>query len=300
MDTQMKKFCSFIIVLLLGMFATRAADLPVIQLWPSGLPAGAVQLPADKIAAAKKIKDPERIAWVDDPTLTVYQAPKKTANGAGLIICPGGGYNKLAWVKEGLEVAEHFNSRGVTCLLLQYRIPRRDPVTPHKEPLQDIQRAIRVTRHRAAEWGIDPRRIGVLGFSAGGHLVTMAALHFDDSTYAGVDAADEASARPDFVCPIYPAYYADENRPGPLKPEMKVVERTPPVFISVTSDDKLRGYNSAQFYLELKKMRIPAELHIYHQGGHGYGIRPSEKPVARWHHRCADWMMAMGFFGGGK
>lgn len=272
-----------------------AAQKPVIPLWPNGLPDGAAQLPPAKVAAAKAIKDPERIAWVDNPTLTLYRAPKAKANGAGLIICPGGGYNKLAWVKEGLEVAEYFNQQGVTCAVLQYRIPRRDPITPHKEPLQDIQRALRVTRQHAKNWGIDPNRVGVLGFSAGGHLATMSGLKFADASYAQVDAADELSKRPDFICPIYPAYYADERTPGPLKPEMKVSQKTPPVFISVTSDDALRGYNAAQFYLELRKLKIPAELHIYHKGGHGYGIRSNGKPVDTWHIRCADWMNAMGF-----
>jgi len=288
----------------LTLFATltlaAAADRPEILLWPHGLPAGAAQLPAEKIAAAKAIRDPERVAWVDAPSLTLYRAPRDKANGAALLICPGGGYNKLAWVKEGLEVAEFFNRRGVTCAVLKYRVPRRDPVTPHKEPLQDAQRAVRVMRHHAKQWGIDPKRIGVLGFSAGGHLCTMTGLHFDERTYAPVDETDELSARPDFICPIYPAYYADERTPGPLKAELKVVENTPPVFISVTGDDKLRGYNAAQFYLELKKAGIPAELHIYHKGGHGYGIRPSSYPVATWHHRCADWMKAMGFFEQGR
>lgn len=286
-----------LLTLLTSLTIAAAAERPEIRLWPKGLPAGAVQLPAKKVAAAKAIKDPERVAWVDDPTLTLYRAPKANANGAGLIICPGGGYNKLAWVKEGLEVAEFFNRHGVTCAVLKYRIPRRDPEAPHKEPLQDAQRAIRVMRQNADQWGVDPERIGVLGFSAGGHLCTMTGLHSARRTYAKVDVADDLSARPDFICPIYPAYYADERSHGPLKPEMKVGKDTPPVFISVTGDDALRGYNSAQFYLELKKAKIPAELHIYHKGGHGYGIRPSVNPVASWHHRCADWMKAMGFFG---
>jgi acetyl esterase/lipase len=280
----------------LGINTARPAAGPEIKLWPNGLPVGAVQLPEAKVAAAKKIEDPERIAWVDDPTLTLYRAPQAKANGVGLIICPGGAYNKLAWVKEGLEVAEYFNRQGVTCAVLKYRIPRRDPNTPHKEPLQDAQRAIRVMRHNAKSWGIDPTRIGILGFSAGGHLTTMAGLHSAKATYEKTDPADDLSARPDFICPIYPAYYADERNPGPLAPEMKVSMNAPPVFIAVTSDDKLRGYNSAQFYLELKKAGVAAELHVYHKGGHGYGIRPSENPISAWHHRCAEWMKAMGLF----
>ena len=274
--------------------STFAADKPVIDLWPAGLPDGSVQLTPEKIDAAKKKTTEERIAFVDQPSLTLFRAPKGKANGVGLIICPGGGYNILAWPKEGLEVAEYFNSVGVTCAVLQYRVPRRHPATPHLEPLQDAQRAIRVMRHNAKAWGVDPGRVGILGFSAGGHLTTMVGLHFKKLGYSAQDEADQLSARPDFICPIYPAYYADERNPAPLDALMKVTKDTPPTFIAVTSDDKLRGYNAAQFYLELKQAGVLAELHIYTKGGHGYGLRPSDHPVSHWHQRCSEWMKAMG------
>lgn len=285
-----------LLALLTTVAMSAAASQPVIRLWPQGLPAGSLKLSPQKTAAARKKTTEERIALVDDPSLTVYRAPKAKANGAALVICPGGGYNILAWPKEGLEIAEYFNTLGVTCAVLQYRVPRRDPDTPHVEPLQDAQRALRVVRSHAREWGVDPQRVGILGFSAGGHLATMAALHHHKASYAPVDAADKLSARPDFVCPIYPAYYADERKPGPLSPLMKVGRDTPPVFIAVTSDDKLRGYNAAQFYLELLRNKVSAELHVYHRGGHGYGIRPSENPVSSWHVRCGEWMKAHGLF----
>jgi acetyl esterase/lipase len=286
----------YLIALFAVATSTFAVDKPVIDLWPAGLPRGSVQFSADKIAAAKKKTTEERIAFVDQPSLTLFRAPADKANGAGLIICPGGAYNILAWPKEGLEVAEYFNSVGVTCAVLQYRVPRRNPDTPHVEPLQDAQRAIRLMRHNGKAWGVDPERVGILGFSAGGHLTTMAGLHFKKPAYPGTDDVDKQSARPDFICPIYPAYYADERTPAPLDALMKVTKETPPTFIAVTSDDKLRGYNSAQFYLELKKAGVPAELHVYSLGGHGYGIRPSDKPISKWHHRCSDWMRAMGLF----
>lgn len=274
--------------------SAMSAEKPVIQLWPAGLPEGAARLSPQKIAAARKKTTNERIAYVDDPNITLYRAPKEKANGSAMVICPGGGYNILAWPKEGLEIAEYFNTRGVTCAVLQYRVPRRDPDAPHAEPLQDAQRAIRLLRANAEAWGIDPRRVGILGFSAGGNLATLAGLHHAKRTYPRVDAADDLSARPDFMCPIYPAYYADERRPGPLSPLLKVDGQSPPTFIAVTSDDKLRGYNAALFYAELKKRNVPAEIHVYEEGGHGYGIRPSEHAVSRWHHRCAEWLETRG------
>ncbi len=291
----MKHIALLSLTIALGSSLTFAADKPVIKLWPDGLPEGSDQIPPDRAAAARKKTTEERIAFVDSPSITLFRAPRDKANGCGLIICPGGGYNILAWPKEGLEIAEYFNSVGVTCAVLQYRVPRRNPDLPHAEPLQDAQRAIRVMRTRAKEWGIDSKRVGILGFSAGGHLTTMAGLHWSKPTYSRVDDADDLSARPDFICPIYPAYYADENKPGPLSDLMKVTKETPPTFIAVTNDDKLRGYNAAQFYIELKKVGVSAELHIYHKGGHGYGIRPSDKPVSTWHHRCAEWMKVAGF-----
>jgi len=290
----MKSVALFALAFLIAVPAAMPAEKPVIKLWPAGLPQGAVKLSPQKIAAAKKKTTDERIAYVDDPTITLYRAPKAKANGCAMVICPGGGYNILAWPKEGLEIAEYFNTHGVTCAVLQYRVPRRDPDTPHAEPLQDAQRAIRLLRANAKEWGIDPQRVGILGFSAGGNLATMAGLHHAKRSYPRADAADDLSARPDFMCPIYPAYYADERKPGPLSPLLEVDKNSPPTFIAVTSDDKLRGYNAALFYAELKKHNVPAEIHVYEKGGHGYGIRPSEHAVSQWHHRCAEWLETRG------
>ena len=290
----MKPVALLALAFLIAVPSAMSAEKPVIKLWPAGLPVGAVKFSAEKIAAAKKKTTEERIAYVDEPTITLYRAPGDKANGCAMVICPGGGYNILAWPKEGLEIAEYFNTHGVTCAVLQYRVPRRDPDMPHAEPLQDAQRAIRLLRENATQWGIDPQRVGILGFSAGGNLATLAGLHYARQTYPRVDAADRLSARPDFMCPIYPAYYADENKPGPLSPLLKVSKNAPPTFIAVTSDDKLRGYNAALFYAELKKNNVPAEIHVYEKGGHGYGIRPSEHAVSQWHHRCAEWLTTRG------
>jgi acetyl esterase/lipase len=290
----MKTVAPLALACLIAVPVAMSAEKPVLKLWPTGLPKGAVQFSPQKIAAAKKKTTDERIAYVDDPTITLYRAPKTKANGCAIVICPGGGYNILAWPKEGLEIAEYFNTVGVTCAVLKYRVPRRVTDAPHAEPLQDAQRAIRLLRANAKDWEIDPRRVGILGFSAGGNLATMAGLHHADKTYPRVDAADDLSARPDFVCPIYPAYYADEQKPGPLSPLLTVDKKSPPTFIAVTSDDKLRGYNAAHFYAELKKHNVPAEIHVYEKGGHGYGIRPSENAVSQWHLRCTEWLGARG------
>ncbi len=263
---------------------------PVIKLWPNGLPAGSKEFTAEQVEAAKARTTSERIAYVDEPSLTLYRAPENIANGCAVIVCPGGGYNILAWPKEGLEIAEWFNSFGVTAAVLQYRVPRRDPEHPEREPLQDAQRAIRLVRSHADDWNIDPDRVGVLGFSAGGNLTVMTALHWQESTYNGVDAADELSCRPDFVIPIYAAYLGDKQDDTQLDPAIRITKETPPMFMAVTWDDKMRGLHAALLFAELKRAGVPAEVHVYSKGGHGYGIRDSANPVSTWHYRCEAWM----------
>ena len=268
-------------------------------LWPQGLPAGAKPLTQEKIAQLKaNATDPERINLVETPSLTVYRAPAEVANGCGMIICPGGGYNMLAWNKEGLEVAKWLNTQGVTAGVLKYRVPRRDPDEPHLEALQDAQRAVRLMRAQAAEWGIDKGRVGVLGFSAGGHLTIMTGLQGDNASYASRDAIDEQSCKPNFLCPIYAAYlgekYNDRTEVA-LGSQVKVTPETPPMFLAVTADDSFRGVQAASLFIALKQAGVPAELHIFARGGHGYGIRASERPVSTWHLRLADWLRDSGY-----
>ena len=270
---------------------------PEITLWPEGLPAGATPLDPKKIEQLKKSTDPERIRYVETPSITLYKAPANKANGCAVLIAPGGGYNILAWPKEGLEVAEWFNSIGVTAAVLKYRVPRRNPEAPHIEPLQDAQRAMRLLRLNAAKWNIDPARIGMLGFSAGGHLTAMTGIHHEKAAYDAKDEADKHSTRPDFICPIYAAYLGPkykDNSPE-LGPLAQVNFKTPPTFLAVTADDTHRGSQAALLFVELRMRKIPAELHIYSKGGHGYGIRPSEYPVSKWHHRLGDWLKVHGF-----
>lgn len=275
-----------------------AEDHEVIRLWPEGLPAGSVELDADRVEKLKSERTEERIKYVGDPTLTVFPAPKENANGCAVIICPGGGYNILAWPKEGTEVAEWFNTLGVTAFVMQYRVPRRTPDKIHWEPMQDVQRAIRVVRHQAETRNIDPKRVGTLGFSAGGHLTVMSGVQYGTKCYEPFDEADALSCRPDFICPIYAAYLGDgydDKKAAKLGELVTVDKNTPPTFLAVTWDDALRGAQSALLFARLREHGVPAELHAYSKGGHGYGIRPSANPVSTWHHQLAGWLKTSGF-----
>ena len=173
-------------------------------------------------------------------------------------------------------------------------MPQKKFVKTHVAPLQDAQRAIRLTRKNAESWGIDPDRLGILGFSAGGNLTVMAGTHWDRATYEPIDTADQLSCRPDFMIPIYPAYLFDTADKSRLSPLVRITPETPPAFVAITHDDADRSVYAALFYVALKQAGIPAELHIYSQGGHGYGLRPSDDPVSNWPHRCADWMRVCG------
>lgn len=290
-----------LVVLIFGSVLTLLgsvqAQVSEIAIWPAGIPSDAKSLSPAVIESAKQRSNQSRIAYVETPSLSVYLAPKERANGCAVIICPGGGYNILAWPKEGLEVAEWFNSIGVSAFVLKYRVPRRDPQRIHWEPMQDVQRAIRLVRSRAEEWKIDPNRIGVLGFSAGGHLSVMAGVRFNEKAYPRVDQIDDISCRPNFICPIYAAYLADGYRDdvAELGELVTITSDTPPVFMAVTWDDKMRGAQAALMLAELKKKNVPAELHVFTQGGHGYGMRDNGKPVSAWKTDLAAWLTSMQF-----
>ena len=290
-----------LVVLIFGsvltLLGSAQAQVSEIAIWPAGIPSDAKSLSPAVIESAKQRSNQSRIAYVETPSLSVYLAPKERANGCAVIICPGGGYNILAWPKEGLEVAEWFNSIGVSAFVLKYRVPRRDPQRIHWEPMQDVQRAIRLVRSRAEEWTIDPNRIGVLGFSAGGHLSVMAGVRFNEKAYPRVDQIDDISCRPNFICPIYAAYLADGYRDdvAELGELVTITSDTPPVFMAVTWDDKMRGAQAALMLAELKKKNVPAELHVFTQGGHGYGMRDNGKPVSAWKTDLAAWLTSMQF-----
>jgi acetyl esterase/lipase len=283
-----------------------SADEPkpwfTVDVWPAG------KVPGEPSGIGEETEQPlkpdekpvRRVTNVTVPTLTVLPAPPDRATGASVVIAPGGGYNILAFDLEGEEIAAWLNSIGVTGIILKYRVPRREGTPGDKvpdEPLQDAQRALSLVRSHAAEWGLDPARVGVLGFSAGGNLAARAATAFEKRTYDPLDAVDEFSCRPDFGALIYPAYL---EQGGELRPEYPVDSRTPPIFFVHAGDDRVRAENSVALFLALRKARVPAELHIYSKGGHGFGLRPSDDACSTWPARCADWMKASGWLSAPK
>jgi acetyl esterase/lipase len=273
---------------------TKGADEPAakeIALWPSTPPGDNGSLPEDKVTKNREGKITS-VTNVSKPTITVYRADPKTASGLAMVVCPGGGYNMLAWAHEGEQVAEWLNSIGITAVLLKYRVPRRADTpkgTPPPQALMDAQRAVALTRSRAQDWGIDPKRIGILGFSAGGHLSTWAATNAEKLSYEPVDESDKASARPDFAVVIYPGGVVKRGS-SELAPEIRVDAQTPPMFIAMSNDDPVGPENAVQLYLALKRAKVPAELHIFATGGHGYGMRKSDNPASMWIKRCEEWM----------
>ncbi len=237
-----------------------------------------------------------RLGNVSTPTLTVYKPAPEKDTGAAVLICPGGGYNILAYDLEGSEVCEWLNSIGVTGVLLKYRVPRRPGLPQHAAPLQDAQRAMGLVRQQAKELGIDPNRLGVLGFSAGGHLAAALSNNHTERTYPVVDDADKLSCKPDFAVLVYPAYLTQKDKGDILTPEMAVsATNTPPTFLVMAQDDGVRVENVLFYSLALKNAKVPAEAHIYPTGGHGYGLRRTDNPVTWWPDRAADWMKASGF-----
>ena len=270
-----------------------------IPLWPGEVPGekGGIgeekdmTKPTDGKVAGQPVI---RIGNVSKPTLTIFPPPKAKDTGAAVVVCPGGGYQILAWDLEGTEVCEWLNSIGVTGVLLKYRVPKRQGLEKHVAPLQDAQRALGLVRHRAADWGIDPKRVGILGFSAGGHLTAMASTSFEKRTYDPVDDADKASCRPDFAVAVYPAYLTVKEQGDKISPELSVTTNAPPTFLVQTEDDSVRPESSLFYYLALKNSKVPAELHLYPTGGHGYGLRPSKHNVTSWPKRAEEWMRARG------
>jgi acetyl esterase/lipase len=235
-----------------------------------------------------------RTGNVADPTITVYKPDADKDTGAAVVVCPGGGYYILALDLEGTEVCQWLNSVGVTGVLLKYRVPHREGQPAYAAPLQDAQRAVGLVRSHAKEWGVDPSRVGVLGFSAGGHLCAALSANSAARTYPAVDAADELSCRPDFQILIYPGGLVKENEGYNLGPEVAVTAGAPPTFLAMALDDPVKVENVIGYAMALKAAKVPMELHVYPTGGHGYGLRPSKDYVTTWPQRAADWMRSRG------
>jgi acetyl esterase/lipase len=267
----------------------QAAEPVVIKLWPKGAPEAEGFKPEPE-AYIKREKDDgvKRLSHVSDPTITIY--PAENPNGTAVLVCPGGGYGILAIEHEGTQVCDYLRSVGVTPVLLKYRVPRRDNEDPSRIPLQDTQRAMGILRNRAAEFGIKADRIGILGFSAGGHLSIMTALHANERTYEQDPALDVADATPNFAVPVYPAYLVGKENAFQLLPEIKVTDKAPPMCLIHANNDPHTAAGSALIYLEYKKRNIPCELHIYSTGGHGFGMKKNGDPANDWLVRVAEWL----------
>ncbi|HWG46384.1 MAG TPA: alpha/beta hydrolase [Gemmataceae bacterium] len=276
----------------------RAAEKPVVlDVWPGKPPGETKPIGEEAIRPAKSPVGAIKIlSNVSKPTLTVFRPAKDKDTGAAVVICPGGAYSILAWDLEGEEVATWLNSIGVTGIVLKYRVPRRPDQAKDKPPigpLQDAQRALSLVRGKAKEWHLDPKRIGILGFSAGGHLAASASTNFDKRAYESMDEIDKISCRPDFTVLVYPAYLVTKDKKE-LNPEIRVRKECPPTFFAHAGNDPIPADNSVQMYLALKDAGVSAELHVYATGGHGFGLRPTDKPCSKWPARCEDWLRSQG------
>ena len=301
-------FFSVTIVLITScaLFSQQPAGQPgsahtTLELWPRGAPGtkpsaaaeADISKPADYLVADKPII---RLGNVSTPTITVYEA-KTNPSGTAVVVFPGGGYNILAFDLEGTEVCDWLNSINITCVLLKYRVPDTGPYPKSPAALQDAQRALGMVRAHAAEWHIDPYRIGVLGFSAGGHLAGALSTHFEQRLYDHVDSADQQSCRPDFAVLVYPAYLSAAEGSLAIAPEIHVTPQTPPAFIVQAEDDHSYVDSSLAYFAALKSAKVPAELHIYAGGGHGYGLRRTEMPVTGWPDLVQSWLRTIGMSG---
>ncbi len=270
--------------------AASAADPTPLDLWPG-------PVPGEKGNVGEEKASPKSVTNVSKPTITLYRPAKEIDTGTSIVIAPGGGYNNLAWEHEGTMVGTWLQSIGVTGVLLKYRVPRR-PDMPKTDPpvgaLQDAQRTVSVVRSKAKEWGLNPNRIGMLGFSAGGHLTAWAMTNSDKRAYDAVDDSDKASCRPDFAVLIYPGGVVDRQNKGQLSPEIRISKETPRCFLAVAYNDAGPFDGSMKILAALKQAGVPAEMHVYAAGGHGFGMRTGEKPHTTWPKRCEEWMKSEG------
>jgi acetyl esterase/lipase len=294
--------CAAIITSALCAVAQKPAWEPApghltLPLWPNGAPGAIANPPAevdmskptDNLIAGKPLV---RLGNVSNPTLTLY-APEGTATRPAVVVFPGGGYQILAIDLEGTEVCDWLNSINVACVLVKYRVPNTGPYPKSAAALQDAQRALGMVRQHASEWHIDPDRVGVLGFSAGAHLAAALSTQFDKRLYDSIDAADQLSCRPDFALVIYPGYLANAAEHMAPNADINPTDKTPPTFIVQAENDPVHVENATVYFLQLKAAKVPAELHIYAEGGHGYGLRRTELPVTTWPDTARIWLQTI-------
>ncbi len=268
-----------------------------IPLWPKTPPHPLpTEGPEQALEAENKVagKSWTYVTNVSKPTMTVY-SPHGKNSGAACVVFPGGGYKILAIDLEGTEICEWLNSKGITAVLLKYRVPNKGSYPKSPVALDDAQRAIGLVRLHAKEWKIDPDKVGVIGFSAGGHLVAATSTYFRKRVYTPVDAADKESCRPDFALSIYPGHLWNDRSKFILNPAVPVTQRTPPTFLLQAEDDKVDPpEHSLVYYRELKKAGVPVEMHLYPKGGHAFGLRATKQPITRWPELAATWLASIG------
>lgn len=270
-----------------------------VPIWPGAVPdarpiagpEGAA--PSTDLVAGRTVV---LVTNVSQPTMTVY-SPKGKNTGVAVVVFPGGGYMCLAIDLEGTEICDWLTSKGITAVLLKYRVPVKK-VGPYGESppaLQDAQRTLGLVRFHAAEWHIDPHKIGVIGFSAGGHMVTAMSTHFDRRSYTAVDAADKESCRPDFAIALYPGHLWKDDGSFTLNPNVPVTRNTPPTFILQAENDPVDNVNnSLVYYMALKQARVPVEMHLYAEGSHGFGLRRRKLPITEWPQLVEKWFGTIG------
>lgn len=293
---------NFYLILFFMLVTQTIYSQDVVKLWPNGTP-GVVVSPKPE-----ETFEGRRVRYVSEPTLTVYLPTKEVNKGVAVIICPGGGYGIEAMDHEGYEVAEFLQGQGIAGIVLKYRLPYG-----HSElPLQDAQQAMRLVRSYSGAWAIDPGKVGIAGFSAGGHLASTLSTHFDTGNKDAINSIDKLSCRPDFSILLYPVITfkeewghmgSRENLIGKTKDwkiiqkfcnELQVTSQTPPAFIALADDDTgVKPRNSIEYYLALKREGIPAELHVFKEGGHGFGMNKTGKAHDQWPLMVVEWMKAM-------
>jgi acetyl esterase/lipase len=277
----MKTIISIILVSMIA-FESFSQKKDIIYLWPGKVPGEVKEKQAPVIDATGK-DNVLRFSEVTNPAVEVWMADPSNNNGSAVIVCPGGGYRILAYDKEGTEIAAWLNKLGFTAFVLQYRIPDKK-----EGALQDAQRAIRIVRNNAGTWKIDPEKIGIMGFSAGGSLSARASTLFNKKTYPAVDKADSLSCRPAFTILIYPAYL-DQGPNFTLTPELQLSKDVPPMFIFQTADDQY-GNSALVMAGALRNAKLPVELHLLPAGGHGYGLRPGSQAGETWPILAEKWL----------
>ena len=302
----MKKIILVLTVLFSGLNMMHAQNY-TIPLWDEGAIPNFKASTGEEVA---EVTDIIRISNVQKPQIEVFLPAKPNANGQAVVVCPGGGYHILAYDWEGIDIAKWLNANGIAAIVLKYRLPvSGNSKLPYLSPLLDVQRALRITRYNAVKWNISPFQIGVMGFSAGGHLASTAGTHFDNGNTSAQDPVDRLTCRPDFMVLVYPVISftadfmhkgseeallgknADENLINNFSNELQVKEKTPPTFLIHAADDNVVPVeNSIAFFNALNAKKIPAELHIYPTGGHGFSLAANNPHLHQWTDLCIEWI----------